>query len=131
MPTDPRPSPDELIRAGDPATLLAGEDPASIFVADAVHWIRVYEELIALKDSLLVRLAEMAQGLSNVAVEDTEIDERFLRAQADRYRTRHHYWTVRAAQLASGEAGARTVVAAPAGASPAESSSAQFTPRTS
>jgi hypothetical protein len=55
-------------------------------------------------------------------VGDAEIDEQFLRAQADRYRAGHRYSTPRAAQLASGNdddaaAGGTT----PAGASPPES----------
>lgn len=36
-------------RALDGPTVLPGEDPASMLVEDAVHWIRVYGELLGVK----------------------------------------------------------------------------------
>lgn len=101
MPSEPPPSPEELARITDPDELLAGEDPGSVFIVDAVHWIRVYGELLALKDALLERADEMTRGMSDDAMKDAAIDQRFLRAQADRYRLRREYWATRAAELNS------------------------------
>ena len=95
------PSPDELQRAVDEHTLLAGEDPSSTYVDDAVHWIRVYGELVAVKTMLLQRAEYAMAELTDDAVSDLSIDQRLLRAQAERYRSRYAYWLARLSELAT------------------------------
>jgi hypothetical protein len=100
MPPEP-PSPEELVRLGDPEELLPGEEPASVYLEDAVHWVRVYSELLALKLALLTRSGQVLAGLSDDAVSEADVDQRLLRSQAERYARRHEYWTQRIKQLAA------------------------------
>jgi hypothetical protein len=90
----------DLQRAVDERTLLPSEDPNTRYVEDAVHWIRVYGELIAVKAVLLERAEQAFRGLTEDAVADLAIDQRLLRAQMERYKTRHDYWLNRVTQLA-------------------------------
>ncbi len=101
MPDDP-PSLRELQRAKDERTLLPGEDPSSTYLEDALHWLRVYEELITVKASLLDRTADALEGLTDDACEDLDVDQRLLRAQAARYKSRQRYWLHRVTELANG-----------------------------
>jgi hypothetical protein len=103
MPSDLPPSPDELLHVTDPGAPLPGEDPESMLFEDAVHWTRVYGELLALKASLLERADQMVRGMSDDAMKEADIDQRLLRAQAGRYRVRHRYWTLRADELSQAE----------------------------
>lgn len=101
MPDDP-PTLYELQRAIDERTLLPGEDPSSSLAEDAVHWIRVYAELIAVKASLIDRAEQARHGLSDDAVKDLDLDQRLFSAQFGRYKARHEYWLRRVADLANG-----------------------------
>ena len=94
-------TPDELQRAMDASTLLPGEDPATTHAEDAVHWIRVYGELISVKTSLLDRAQQVLTGMTEDAVRDIDVDQRLLRAQAGRYRVRYEFWLERVTELAS------------------------------
>jgi hypothetical protein len=96
-----QPSVSDLQRAVDERTLLHGEDPDTPYIDDAVHWIRVYGELIPVKLSLLERLEESRHGLTDDAVSDLDVDVRLLRAQADRYTARREYWLQRVKKLGS------------------------------
>lgn len=98
MPNNP-PTPRELRRATDARTLLPGEDPSSSHVEDAVHWIRVYGELMSVKVSLLDRAEQLVRGISDDAMMDIDVDQRLLRAQARRYRGRYEYWLRRVTEL--------------------------------
>lgn len=94
------PSPDELLHAADPSALLPGEDPDSVYLEDAVHWVRVYAELLELKLALLGRADQVLDGVSDDAMREAGIDDRLLRAEAGRYAGRHQYWTERVNALA-------------------------------
>jgi hypothetical protein len=104
-----RPTLPELQRAVDDRALLPGENPGSLCIEDAVHWLRVYGELIPVKLSLLERLEQSRQDLTDDAVEDLEVDAKLLGAQTDRYKARYEYWLERAKQLGgAAEARARS-----------------------
>ncbi len=98
---DPPPTVDELRRAVDPDALLAGEDPGSGAVTDAVHWVTVYGELVSLKGALLQRAEQVLQGVSDDAMKEADIDQRLLGAQLDRCRRRLDFWTQRSTLLAA------------------------------
>jgi hypothetical protein len=99
------PSQDELHHVADPGALLPGEDPRSTFLEDAVHWVRVYSELLELKLALLRRADDVLAGASDDAMREANIDDRLLRAEADRYALRHRYWTQRVNEFAAAAPG--------------------------
>ncbi|MFN2569630.1 MAG: hypothetical protein ABR564_08540 [Candidatus Dormibacteria bacterium] len=88
-------------RAADPDGLLHGERSDSPYLDDAVHWISVYGELAAYKESLLrvseERIASM-QGPEAVE-ESRNTDDVLLRQQLGRYQRRLHFWTERRQEL--------------------------------
>jgi hypothetical protein len=103
-PADP-PSGVELEAQTDPDTLLEGEDPDSTRVDDAVHWVKVYGELFTVKMALIDRADQLLDGVSDDAMKEADLDQRLLRAEADRFRQRLDYWTNRTKVLASAAAG--------------------------
>ena len=99
------PSPRELERAVDPDTLLAGEDPQSDSIDDAVQWVRVYGELLSIELALLTRANVVLEGVTDDTFKEADVDQRLLRAEADRYRARLAHWTQRAKELAARSGG--------------------------
>ena len=97
--SEDRLTPADILRAVDQRALLPGEDPSSTYLEDAVHWIRVYEELIGFKDAMLDRADLEAGDLTAEATADINVDRRLLRAQAARYRARYAFWMERVAEL--------------------------------
>ena len=97
--SDDGPTAVEFEQAIDSSTLLPGEEPSSLVVEDAIHWIRVYGELLAVKMSLLDRADQVLNEMTDDAVREINFDLRLLGAQQDRYRTRYEYWLGRAAEL--------------------------------
>lgn len=85
------------------ARLLPGEheDVRSSFQEDAVHWRRVYEELLTTKIGMLTELADSIARLeSSAAKRELEAtDLRILEAQAERYERRHRFWRKREWEL--------------------------------
>jgi hypothetical protein len=91
----------DMTRAIDQHTLLFGEDPRSLYLEDALHWLQVYAELIQFKASVLEVADIAAEAMSETARRDVAFDQDLLRAQADRYRIRRQFWSARAADLAA------------------------------
>jgi hypothetical protein len=87
-------------RAIDGDLRLDREDPESPLLEDAVHWVKVYSELLGFKESLLRsthdHVAQMAEGDART---DAMTDVILLETQADRYRRRLAEWTERARTL--------------------------------
>jgi hypothetical protein len=96
-----RPTPEEMQRAVDERTLLPEEDPTSIYVEDALHWIMVYSELLQFKSTMIEAAERASSGLTEAARADIEVDQQLLRAQAERYRVRSEFWYERAAALSN------------------------------
>jgi hypothetical protein len=94
------PSASDLQAELDPDTLLAGEDPGTSRVRDAVHWAGVYRELLSVKSALLERADQVMRGVSDDAMKEAAVDRGLLRVEADRCRRRLDYWTGRARELA-------------------------------
>ncbi len=101
VPPGEPPSGHELAAQTDPETLLEGEDPKSSRVDDAVHWVRVYGELFTVKMALIDRADQMLDGVSDDAMKEADLDQRLLRAEAERFRRRLDYWTDRTKALAA------------------------------
>ena len=83
-------------KAVDGSRVLDGEDLESTEFDDAVHWHRVYGELIAFKERLL---SDMAQGLPQLpeeaAGEVKTVDMAITRQQLERYQIRRGFWKER------------------------------------
>jgi hypothetical protein len=101
VPAADPPSGVELEAQTDAETLLEGEDPASTHIDDAVHWVRVYGELFSVKMSLIDRADQLLQGVSDDAMREADLDQRLLRAEAERFRRRLDFWTNRTKVLAT------------------------------
>jgi hypothetical protein len=113
----PIPTPEEVGRALDHATLLPDEDPASTFIDDALHWVFVYSELLEFKSYMIAAAKMASDGLTYAARQDVAIDQDLLGAQAARYQVRLAFWQERAATLSNGHSEATVqngVTAAPA-----------------
>jgi hypothetical protein len=107
--SDEVPSPgeaaDAALDAVEPERLLPGEDEATVHLDDAVHWTKVYAELLAFKRSLLTVADEHVAAMENAArVEVEETDLKILLAEAERLERRFDFWTERSAALTQGSA---------------------------
>ncbi|MGI8846794.1 MAG: hypothetical protein ACR2GX_00785 [Candidatus Dormibacteria bacterium] len=86
--------------AVDPDRLLDGEDPTSTFADDAVHWKRVYQELLDYKIELLATTRQRVEEMERRAAEEVEkTDLRVIGAEAARLRRRLDFWERRADEL--------------------------------
>ena len=92
-------TPNDVQRAIDKRTLLPGEDPGSLILEDAVHWISVYGELLTFKRSMLEAASNAMKSMTKDATRDVDIDQQLLRAQARRYVARQEFWVQRLAEL--------------------------------
>ena len=78
---------------------LPGEDPTSPYVEDAIHWIRVYDELLMFKQRLIQHIDEELQVASPIVAREGGVDRGLLVAQAGRYEMRLAFWRRRAHEL--------------------------------
>jgi hypothetical protein len=87
-------------RAIDHDLRLDGEIADTPNLSDAVHWVSVYQELLAFKLELLERTGLIVDGMHEGAARlDAMTDVVLLRTQSERYRRRLREWTVRADEL--------------------------------
>jgi hypothetical protein len=86
--------------AVEPERLLPGEEEDSVHLDDAVHWTKVYSELLDFKRSLL-RVAEdrLTSMLNAARTEIEETDLKILQAEAERLERRQEFWRARSAAL--------------------------------
>src|SRR5213595_417796 len=87
----------------DPEHRLPGEveSEASPLLEDAVHWQRVYEELLAFKRTLL-RTAEVHKEAAPApVVHEVGSDQVILRSELNRLERRHRFWQDRISELQS------------------------------
>lgn len=85
----------------DPDRLLEGEDPATTYLDDATHWVRVYDELLAVKRDLLRVVEDRLEGLeAESRREVARTDLVVLDAEMKRFARRHDFWTQRCVELA-------------------------------
>jgi hypothetical protein len=84
----------------DPDRLLDGEDPDTTYLDDALHWVTVYSELLAVKRELVAtsedRLGSMqAESRREVASTDLVV----LDTEMKRFSRRLEFWRQRCTEL--------------------------------
>ena len=89
----------EITWVTDPESLLPGEDPTSVEVRDAVHWVQVYGELIGMTSALLERSEPTVRGMQQEAATEAGGTQKVLRAQRLQYQARYEFWRERATAL--------------------------------
>lgn len=88
-----------------PDRLLAGEEEDTRHLDDAIHWIKVYTELLEFKRSVLATTEESVETMDpDASREVTETDLKALLAEALRFERRLTFWRARAVEL-QGEPG--------------------------
>lgn len=86
--------------AVEPERLLDGEDEQTTYADDAVHWTKVYRELLEFKNSLLNVAEESVASMGDDAgseVRDTDL--KVLKAEAARFERRLSFWQLRTDEL--------------------------------
>ena len=84
----------------DPERLLEGENPSTTHLEDAVHWLQVYQDLLAFKRRVLESAGELAPEMEEVAREEVgKTDLTILAAEAARLERRLRFWRERVDQL--------------------------------
>src|SRR5437763_4141091 len=84
----------------DPERLLEGENPSTTHLEDAVHWLQVYQDLLAFKRRVLQSAGELAPEMEEVAREEVgKTDLTILAAEAARLERRLRFWRERVDQL--------------------------------
>ena len=88
--------------AVEPERLLDGEDEDTSYVDDAVHWTKVYAELLDFKRSLLTLAEKRVPAMDDDAgseVKDTDL--KVLKAEAARFERRFAFWQARVSELSA------------------------------
>jgi hypothetical protein len=91
---------DAALDAVEPERLLEGEDEHTAYVDDAVHWTKVYAELLDFKRSLMAVSDHHLQSMGDDAESEVkETDVKVLRAEAARFERRLNFWQDRVDEL--------------------------------
>jgi hypothetical protein len=91
---------DAALDAVEPHRLLEGEDENTAFPEDAVHWAKVYGELLDFKRSLLTLAEERTATMdADAEAEVEETDRKLLLAEAARFERRLDFWQERVTYL--------------------------------
>jgi hypothetical protein len=86
--------------AVEPERLLDGEDEQTTYADDAVHWTKVYRELLEFKHTLLNVAEQSVVSMGDDAgseVKDTDL--KVLKAEAARFERRLAFWNLRTNEL--------------------------------
>ena len=87
----------------DPDRLIEGEDPDTLQVHDADHWIRVYTDLLEFKHRLLVTAQEVIPSMEHSArLEVDQTDMIVIDAESRKFDRRLAFWRNRRAELGAG-----------------------------
>ncbi|MDQ6884211.1 MAG: hypothetical protein M3077_08260 [Candidatus Dormibacteraeota bacterium] len=87
-------------QGADPERLLDGEDPDTLQVHDADHWIRVYRDLLEFKQRLLSSAQEMVPAMDVAARHEVgQTDMIAMDAEATKFQRRLEYWQARRDEL--------------------------------
>ncbi len=91
---------DAALDAVEPERLLDGEDEETTYADDAIHWTKVYRELVDFKHSLLNVAEKSVAAMEDDAGSEVKgTDLKVLKAEAARFERRLAFWQVRANQL--------------------------------
>lgn len=96
-----------LLRMGDPAYRLEGENAATTSVDQACRWGATYERLLESKRAMLDlahRFADDSEPEVAHAIRETDIV--LLEMQMSRFQARRDYWKIREAELKGRKRGA-------------------------
>ena len=93
----------EITWITDSDLLLPGEDPTTVDVRDAVHWLQVYRELIGMTAALLERSDSTLRTMTAAAAREGATTQEVLRAQREQYLARYDFWHERAVSLRSSQ----------------------------
>jgi hypothetical protein len=85
--------------AGDRDRLMAGERPESPFREDAIHWVRVYRDLLAFNSQVMEAISERLPSAASPN-SPGQPDLELLQAHLDRLRWRLTFWEGRIAESA-------------------------------
>jgi hypothetical protein len=86
----------------EPDRLLEGEDEDSQHLDDAVHWVKVYRELLEFKRSVLATTEEHVGIMDpDAGAEVQKTDLKALHAEALRFERRLVYWRGRVGALSA------------------------------
>ena len=84
----------------EPERLLAGEDESTQHLDDAVHWTKVYKELLEFKRSVLATTQDYVGTMDpDASAEVQKTDLIALHAEALRFERRLVYWRGRVSDL--------------------------------
>lgn len=87
-------------KAVDQDRLLEGENPATPYLEDAVHWVTVYSELLSVKRDLVGVSEQALPDLPKEAREElANTDLVVLDAEMKRFSSRLAYWRQRCVEL--------------------------------
>ena len=86
--------------AVEPERLLDGEDEQTTYADDAVHWTKVYRELLEFKHSLLNVAEQSVASMGDDAGSEVRgTDLKVLKAEAARFERRLAFWQLRTNEL--------------------------------
>jgi hypothetical protein len=96
-----RPDVDAAVRGGDWSQRMDGEGaPQEATITQALYWRQIYTEILAMEESVLVRIRELMVAQSDQARREVELTNiPVVVAQAERFRRRLGYWEERVLQL--------------------------------
>ncbi len=84
----------------EPDRLLPGEAADTPYLDDALHWVKVYSELVSFKVDILSVTEERMRGMDpDSGAEVAATDFKVLRAEEQRLKRRLAFWRARAAAL--------------------------------
>jgi hypothetical protein len=84
----------------EPDRLLAGENEESRHLDDAIHWVKVYSELLEFKRSVLATTQQHVVSMDpDASAEVQKTDLKALHAEALRFERRLVFWRTRTATL--------------------------------
>ena len=87
----------------DPDRLIEGEDPDTLQIHDADHWIRVYTDLLEFKHRLLITAREVVPLMEHSArLEVDQTDMIVIDAESRKFERRLAFWRNRRTELGAG-----------------------------
>ncbi len=98
---EPRPDVKAQIRGADTEQAMEGEhDIETSSVQQAVFWRETYREILAMEESVMVRVLELMAAQSPTARREVELSNvPVIAAQVERFRSRLGYWDARLKRL--------------------------------
>lgn len=89
------------VRGGDASQAMDGEaDPPTASIEQARYWNKVYREILAMEEQVMVRIQELMAKQSGEVRREVELTNvPVVAAQTERFRQRLAFWTTRLEEL--------------------------------